>query len=171
MAHLRLKVLRVRPGGDHQRGVGVAEVVEAEAGQLRAADGRREDAVAEVVVVQDVAFRRGEDDVEVVRGAREELAAEDTYGGGGEIDAPARCFRLHGHELARVGPILDCDGLGLEVEVAIAEGEQLALAEAGEGGEHDHVPVGRDGVGGELLDLVPGAVPHPRLLRRQRRQA
>ena len=29
VAHLRLEVLRVRAGGDHQRGVGVTEVVEA----------------------------------------------------------------------------------------------------------------------------------------------
>src|SRR5207247_2248621 len=49
--HLRLEVLRVGAGGDHQRGVGVAEVVEAEAGQLRASYGGAEDAVAEVVVV------------------------------------------------------------------------------------------------------------------------
>ena len=64
----------MRAGGDHQRRVGVAEVVEAEAGQLRAADGRAEDAVAEVVVVQDRALRRGEGEARLVRLARERLA-------------------------------------------------------------------------------------------------
>jgi hypothetical protein len=43
----------MRADGDHQRRVGVAQVVEAEAGQLRPAHGRSEDAVAEVVVVHD----------------------------------------------------------------------------------------------------------------------
>jgi hypothetical protein len=57
VTHLRLQVLRVRAGRDHQRRVGVAKVVEAEAGQLRAANGRAEDAVAEVVVVQDLALQ------------------------------------------------------------------------------------------------------------------
>ncbi|HET8742822.1 MAG TPA: hypothetical protein VFM41_09390 [Gaiella sp.] len=58
VAHLSLQVLRVRAAGDHQRGVGVAQIVEAEAGQLRAADGGREDAVAEVVVIQDFTVRQ-----------------------------------------------------------------------------------------------------------------
>lgn len=142
-------------GGDHQRGVGVAQVVEAEAGQLRAADGGAEDAVAEVVVVQDRALGRGEDEVELVRLAREQLAAEDADGGGRQVDAPPRGARLHRHELSGVGAVLDDHGLRFEVEVAVAQGEQLALAQAGERGEHDHVPVRRGGVGGELLDLVP----------------
>ena len=48
-------------GGDHERGVGVAEVVEAKARQTGAADCGAEDAVAEVVVVQELAARRSED--------------------------------------------------------------------------------------------------------------
>ncbi len=85
--HLRLQVLRVRAGGDHERGVGVPQVVEAKADQLRPAYGGCEDAVSEVVVVQDVTVRRGEDEVEVVRPAREQLAAEDADSGAREIDA------------------------------------------------------------------------------------
>ncbi len=49
-------------GGDHHRGVGVAQVVEAETRQLRAPDRGPEDAVAEVVVVEHLAARRREDD-------------------------------------------------------------------------------------------------------------
>jgi hypothetical protein len=69
VTHLRLEVLRVRAGGDHERGVGVPQVVEPQAGQPGAADGEAEDAVAEVVVVEDLAARRGEDDSER-RGSR-----------------------------------------------------------------------------------------------------
>jgi hypothetical protein len=71
----------------------VAEIVEANAGQLRAADGRPEDAVAKVVVVQDLALRRREDETELVRLSREQLAAEHEGRMGGEIDAAARCTR------------------------------------------------------------------------------
>ncbi len=39
VAHLCLEVLRMGTGGDHERGVGVAKVVEADARQLPAADG------------------------------------------------------------------------------------------------------------------------------------
>ncbi|HWQ24820.1 MAG TPA: hypothetical protein VNK94_12005 [Gaiellaceae bacterium] len=75
MPHLRLEVLRVRAGRDHQRRVGVAEVVEAEAGELGAADGGREDAVAEVVVVEQLAVRRGKNETALVRLPCEQLAA------------------------------------------------------------------------------------------------
>lgn len=68
------------PASDHQRGVRVAKVVEAGAGLLRAADGGTEDALAEVVVVQDLALRRREDEAEVVRLACEELTAEHAHG-------------------------------------------------------------------------------------------
>src|SRR6266508_3145578 len=81
VAHLRLEVLRMGAGGDHQRGVGVAQVVEAEAGELRAADGRAEDAVAEVVVVEELTARRGEDEVELVRLAREQLPPQHARSG------------------------------------------------------------------------------------------
>src|SRR6266542_4025291 len=57
VAHLRLEVLRVRAGGDHQRGVGVTQVMEAQAGQTGAADSGAEDAVAEVVVIEQLAAR------------------------------------------------------------------------------------------------------------------
>src|SRR5262249_15588534 len=103
--------------------------VESEAGQLRAADCGREDTVAEVVVVEDVAGGRREDESEVVRFAREELAAEDANSGAREVDATTRGARLHGHKFAGVRAVLDRDRLGLEVEVAVAEREQLALAE------------------------------------------
>src|SRR5581483_2228167 len=89
VAHLRLEVLRARAGGHHEGGVGVAQVVEAEADELRASDGGREDAVAEVVVVQDVTVRRGEDEVKVIRLAREQLSTEDADGSGGEVHATA----------------------------------------------------------------------------------
>jgi hypothetical protein len=80
VAHLRLEVLRVRAGGDHQRGVGVAQVVEVQAVELRAADGGPEDAVAEVVVAQEPALRRREDEAELVRPSREQLATRHQSG-------------------------------------------------------------------------------------------
>jgi hypothetical protein len=51
--------------------------------------GRTEDAVAEVVVVQDLAARRWEDEGKIVRLARKQLTAEDMNGGAREVDAPA----------------------------------------------------------------------------------
>ncbi|MCZ7589954.1 MAG: hypothetical protein M5U27_14070 [Gaiella sp.] len=131
VAHLRLEVLRVRAGRDHQCGVGVAEVVEAEAGQLRAADGRPEYAVAEVVVVEDFAARRWEDETALVRLPCEQLAAKHMRGSAREVDAPARRSRLHGHELALIGAVLDLDGHGVEVDVAVAQREELALPQSG----------------------------------------
>jgi len=108
MPHLRLQVLRARSGCHHQFGVGVAEVVEAEAGELRAADGgpkgssagggahfaarnwrtfRRPLTVAEVVVVEDRALRRGEDEVALVRLPCEQLSLDDPRGGVREVGA------------------------------------------------------------------------------------
>jgi hypothetical protein len=82
-------------------------------------------AVAEVVVVEELAVRRGEDEATLVRLPREQLTAEDTRRGAREVDASARRTRLHAHELASVGAALDLDGHGVEVEVAVAQREQL----------------------------------------------
>ena len=127
----------MRAGSDHQRGVRVAQVVEAQASEPRSADGWAEDAVAEVVVVQQLAARRGEDESAVVRLPREQLAAEDTRGGAREVDATARRARLHWYELALVGTVLDLDGHRVEVGVSVAQREQLALPQASERGEQD----------------------------------
>jgi hypothetical protein len=54
VAHLRLQVLGVSAGCDHQRGVGVAQIMEPKTGELCPADGGTEDPVAEVVVVHDL---------------------------------------------------------------------------------------------------------------------
>src|SRR5205814_2036891 len=72
VSHLRLEVLRVRAGGDHQRGVRVAKVVEANGTDSAASHGRREDPVAEVVVVEDLPAWRRENESELVRLARDE---------------------------------------------------------------------------------------------------
>jgi hypothetical protein len=90
VAHLRLQVLRMRAGRDHQSGVGVPQVVEAEPDELRATDRRREDAVTEVVVVQNRAFGRREDETELVRLARKQLSAEDKECRSREVDAESR---------------------------------------------------------------------------------
>ena len=73
VAHLRLEVLGVRTGGHHERGVGVPEVVEANRTDSASSDGRREDPVAEVVVVEDVPAWGREHESELVRRARDEL--------------------------------------------------------------------------------------------------
>jgi hypothetical protein len=169
--HLRLEVLRVCARGDHQRGVGVAEIVEAEAGQTGAADGRPEDTVAEVVVIQDLAAGRREDEAKVVGLPREQLAAEDVCGRAGEIDAAAGGARLHRHELALVGAVLGLNRERLEVDVAIAEREQLALPEAGQRREQHEVAVGSQRVGGELVNLRPREEAHLRLLAPRRLHA
>lgn len=70
-------------------------------------------------------MRRGEDEATLVRLPREQLTAEDTRRGAREVDASARRTRLHAHELASVGAALDLDGHGVEVEVAVAQREQL----------------------------------------------
>ena len=75
VAHLRLEVLRMGAGGDHQRGVGVAEVVEAQTYLTGATDRRAEDAVAKVVVVEHESAGRREDEPAVIRLPREQLSA------------------------------------------------------------------------------------------------
>ncbi len=81
VAELRLEQLGMRTGGDHEGGVGVPEVVEAEWREPGTADGGAEDPGHEVVFAPDGAARRGEDEAKLVRGAGEQLLAED-----------ARCF-------------------------------------------------------------------------------
>src|SRR3954452_4056181 len=79
VSHLRLEVLRVRAGGDHQRGVRVAKVVEANGTDSAASHGRREDPVAEVVVVEDLPAWRRENESELVRLARDELPPQQPF--------------------------------------------------------------------------------------------
>ena len=74
VTHLRLEVLRVRAGSDHEGGVGVPQFMEAERAESASAHSRREDPVAEVVVVEDPPAGRMEDEAEWVRRPREELA-------------------------------------------------------------------------------------------------
>jgi hypothetical protein len=57
MLYLRLELLRMGSGGDHQRGVRCGAVVEAETRQLRPPDSGPEDAVAKGLVVQERAAR------------------------------------------------------------------------------------------------------------------
>jgi hypothetical protein len=129
--------------------------VEAEAFHPASANGRSEDAVPEVVVVQHLAARRREDEPTVVRFSGEELSPQDARRGAREVDATARGAGLYWHEFTLICAVVDLDGHCLEVDIAIAEGEQLALPESGERGEQDEVAVGRDSVRGELLDLRP----------------
>jgi hypothetical protein len=81
-----------------------------------------------------------------------------------EVDSPARSARLHGHEVALVSAVVDLDGHRIEVDVAIAKGEQLALAKSGQRGVQNEIAVRRDRVGGQLLDLVPFEEAHLRLI-------
>jgi hypothetical protein len=67
----------VRAGGDHQCGVGVSEVVEAQRRELGAPYGRAEHARHEVVLAPDRSAGRGEDEPELVRDAGERLLSED----------------------------------------------------------------------------------------------
>jgi hypothetical protein len=86
----------MRPGGNHQRGVGVAKIVGAEAGEPASSDGGPEDAMAEVVVVEELTARGGEDEPELVRLPREQLATQHVFRGAREVDPPARRACLHG---------------------------------------------------------------------------
>ncbi len=80
VADLRSEELGVG-AGDHEGGVGVPVVVEAEWREPGPADCGPEDPGHEVVFAPDGAARRGEDEAKLVRGAGEQLLAED-----------ARCF-------------------------------------------------------------------------------
>lgn len=106
----------------------------------------------------------------LVRLAREQLPAQDTRGGVGEVDAAARGAGLHRHELTLVGTVLDLHGQGRKVDVAVAEREELALPQTGERGEQHHVAVGSDGIGGDVLDLVPVEEAHLGLVAARRLQ-
>jgi hypothetical protein len=103
VAHLRVEVLRVGSGGDHECGVGVAEVMEAQADQPGATDGGAEEAVAEVVLVQHLAARRRENEAAIVRLAREQLPAEHMRGGDREVDDRRQEARTARRRPARPG--------------------------------------------------------------------
>ena len=66
-------------------------------------------------------MRRGEDEAALVGLPGEQLTAENMRRGAREVDGT----RLHAHEVASVGAALDLDGHGVEVEVAVAQREQL----------------------------------------------
>src|SRR5882672_673203 len=86
VSHLSLEVLRMRAGGDRERGVRVPQVVEADRADSATAYGRSGDPVTEVVVVEYVPTRRREDESELVRLARDELAPQQPRRPRGEID-------------------------------------------------------------------------------------
>ena len=67
--------------------------------------------------------------------------------------------------------MLDLQRHGVEVEVPVAQREQLALTQPCERRDQDEVAVGSDGVGGQLLDLVPVEEAHFRLLAPRRLHA
>ncbi|HWQ24821.1 MAG TPA: hypothetical protein VNK94_12010 [Gaiellaceae bacterium] len=64
--------------------------------------------------------------------------------------------------------MLDLDGHRGEVDAAVAQCEQLALAQTGQRSQLDEVAVRSDGVGCELLDLVPAEEAHLRLIAPRR---
>src|SRR5829696_8451069 len=102
---LRLEELGMGAGGDHERGVGVAEVVEAKWRKLGAADRRPEDPRHEVVLAPDRPAGRWEDEPELVRHTGEQLLAEDAKRLARKADlAPARArLRLDDLPLPRPG--------------------------------------------------------------------
>src|SRR5919198_2895820 len=155
VAELRLEELWVRAGSDHQRGVRVAEIMEAKRREIRAPNGGAEDTRHEVVLPPKAAPPRGEHDPELVRRASEELLAEDAHRLAGEANLASTSRRLRGDELPVPRPRLNDDRSTREVESPTTEGEQLALAKPGQAGEADEVSVGLDGLDCEPLDLVP----------------
>src|SRR5207244_9625227 len=106
-----------------------------------------------------------------VRLAREELAAQDATGRARQVDAPARGARLQRDERAVVRAVVELDRQLVEVDISVAEREQLALPESRERGEQDHVAVRRNGVGSELLHLRPSEEAHLALLAPRRLDA
>jgi hypothetical protein len=99
MPELRLEKLRMRTGGDHQRRVGVPEVVEAEWRELGAPGGRPEDACHEVVLAPDRAAARREDEPEFVGHAGEQLSPQDPNRLGREVDLAFAGARLRRDDL------------------------------------------------------------------------
>ncbi len=55
---------------------------------------------------------------------------------------------------------LHYDALPAEVDGALAEGEELALAQPGQASEAKEVAIGLDRIRGELLDIDPVEEPH-----------
>ena len=103
--------------------------------------------------------RAREDEAELVRLSCQELATQDADGRGREVDAPPGGARLHRPELALVDAVLDDQSLRFEVDVAVAQGEQLALAQTRERGDITMFPYGAR-FRRELLDLAPPQEAH-----------
>ena len=165
--HLRLEQLRVGAGGDHQRGVRVAEVVEADPGQPAASNCRPVDPLHEVVVPAHAAVRRRPHESELVRARVRDLLAEEALCARAEVDASTPGSRLRAALLAVDDLAGDDEGATGSVEARRAEREDLALPQAREGG-NEHHPVVRPGrAGGQMLHLLPGQeVAFPRLAPR-----
>jgi hypothetical protein len=112
-----------RAGRDHERRVRMAEVLEAERLELGAAHGGPEDAGHEVVLAPDGSVRRREDEPELVRGAGEEVLAEDAQRLTGEANLSPAGGRLSWDELPLARTCLDSNCPGRQVERPVAEGE------------------------------------------------
>jgi hypothetical protein len=111
----------VRGGEDHQRGVGVAEVVEAQAGEPASSDGWPEHAVGEIVVVQDPASGEAKTSPSSF-GLRASSCRRSACRAVLERSTRRRDARvLTGTSSPRVGAVLDLDSHRIEVDALVDE--------------------------------------------------
>src|SRR5947199_4256184 len=147
----------VEPLGDEERGEGVTQRVEGEptrAGEPRRLDGRAE-ALAHVAVVEPAPERVGEHEAAGrAVGRRGPELAQQRHQRGGEDHLALRGGRLQLLRDAAAGERLaDVEEPRVEVDVAPAEAERLADAEAAVGQEREEDAV-RAGVGDEASETI-----------------
>ncbi len=139
--------------------------MERELGHAGMAGGGLEDAGHKVVGVEGRAFGSGEEVAVGVRRPGKLLLAEELEGMRADVDGPPAGARLSVHTLAVLGLREDGDRAAREVDVDVAEREDLAASEHRQDRDRDDPRAVLRHPRLQLLDLVPGEEARLALIR------